>query len=253
MDTQSVREYPVEAYPTLGNPDPFSANVYSTDLETGQRLRWNDTLLTEPSGQYSHIFWAPFRAEYGHIYNVEVIRSSDGARTFADVRVPNPVTARIGDQSSARAVELIIEDPNIRALNAEVEYVLGNIFSTCDILRNTFSYKGQERLVENGWLVEVNLVENRFDLLFDCGGITTIPRPYCPPGYVPIHPIDLHLLIGDAAWNPPGGVLSPHIISQPGVMTNVENGFGFVGAGYRTVIRFYPADETLQKACFAYE
>jgi len=31
-------------------------------------------------------------------------------------------------------------------------------------------------------------------------------------------------------WAPPGGVFDPEILVQPGVFSNVENGYGFIGS-----------------------
>jgi hypothetical protein len=62
----------------------------------------------------------------------------------------------------------------------------------------------------------------------------------------------LNVLIGDAAWDPPGGVFDPDILSFPSAMSNVENGFGFVGSGYRLSQSLFPPRATVEYACFNY-
>lgn len=62
LDTQSVRVYPMEDIPTLGSPEPLDVDLTSTDLTTGQRRTWRDTVLAEPDGAHEYVFWSPFRA-----------------------------------------------------------------------------------------------------------------------------------------------------------------------------------------------
>jgi hypothetical protein len=251
LTTQSIRVYPLEDIPTLGSPEPLDVNVVSTDLETGERLTWRDTVLVEPNGQHEYIYWAPFRAEFGHEYRVEVVRRADGARSFAEVRVPEPVIVRIVNDRDAAAMQVLIEGERIRVLKPELVYTLANIASGCQVIRNRFSYQGRERRVEAGWRVDVNLVVDRSDILFECNGLTVFPPPYCPP-FLHLRSLDLNVLVGDVAWDPAGGVLDPDLLSEHNTMTNVENGFGFIGAGYRTVAPLYPSNEALEYACFAY-
>lgn len=85
-DTQSVRIYLPEDFPTLGSPEPLDVNVTSTDQQSGERRTWKDSVLVQPNGQYEHVFWSPFRAEFNREYRVEAVRRSDGATSFADRR-----------------------------------------------------------------------------------------------------------------------------------------------------------------------
>jgi len=81
------------------------------------------------------------------------------------------------------------------------------------------------------------------------GGITVFPSGPCPQ--LVLRALDLRVLIGDQMWDPPGGTFDPNILSQPKTMTNVENGFGFIGAGYRVVAPLFPSREAVEYACFA--
>lgn len=64
--------------------------------------------------------------------------------------------------------------------------------------------------------------------------------------------LNLHLIVGDAPWDPPGGIFDPNVLIQEGVMTNVENGFGIVTAGYRLVEDVLPPKDVVEAACFGY-
>lgn len=250
LETQSIRVYVLEDFPTLEVPNPDDLQVTSIDLGTGERVTWRDSTLVDPNGQRELVFRANIPVEFGRRYRIEVLRYSDGARSSAEVRIPDPVEVRIADESNPSAMGVVVEGRNIRALKPEVEYRMSDVLPDCTILRNRFSYEGRERAVEEGWRVDINLVVDRFDILFDCNGITMfVPGP-CPPNYIALSSLDLHVLVGDAEWDPPGGFLDPNILSEPTVMSNVENGFGFIGAGYRIVEALDPSRETLESACF---
>lgn len=252
LDTQSVRVYPLEDFPTLGSPAPPDANVSSTDLETGEQVPWRDSVHVDPNGQHEYIYWALFRAEYGHRYQIDVLRRSDGARSFAEVRVPEPVTVRIIDDTDASRMQVLIEGEGIRALSPEVTYIFSGTSEGCEPLVDQFSYEGYEQPVDNGWIVPVNMVSDRFDLLFNCGGVTVFPRNFCPPYYIGLKWIELDMIIGDHSWDPPAGVFDPNVVSHPTTMTNVENGFGIVAAGFRVTAKLFPSEAALQHACFTY-
>lgn len=245
LEVQSIRVYPLEALPTLRSPEPLDADVFSTDLETGARVAWRDSVLVEPNGQYDHVFWASHQVEYGHRYRIEVIRRSDGARTYAEVRVPDPVDVRILDDQNAVVMPVLIHGNGIRVLKPEVVYDID--IGDCDVVSNRFSYV--EERVNGGWQIELHLFTDHDRILWTCGdGQTQFASGRCPN--LRLRSVQLHLLVGDSVWSPPGGVLNPDVLSQPGVMSNVVNGFGFIGAGYRDVARLHPSTEALNRACF---
>lgn len=244
LPVQSIRVYPHEDVPALGT-SPLDADVFSTDLDTGERVVWRDSVLVDQRGQHEYVYWAPFRAQHGHEYRVEVIRRSDGARTHADVRVPEPVTVRILDDRNVSAMPVLIEGNDIRALKPEVVYDID--VGNCTPLRNRFSYP--EVRVEGGWEIRVHLVIDHDNILWGCsGGTTHFASGPCPN--LRLRNLELHALVGDSAWNPPGGTFDVDELSQPGVMSNVENGFGFVGSGYRIQAELRLPRESLNRACF---
>lgn len=90
---------------------------------------------------------------------------------------------------------------------------------------------------------EVNYLYNGF--VFTLGG-------HCRGDYVFLKGLELHATVGDTAWNPAGGYFDPNILSQPGRLSNVENGFGFVGGGYSLNAPLNPSRESVESACFRY-
>jgi len=249
LEMQSIRVYQVEDFPTLSSSKPLDVDVFSIDVDTGERTTWRDTVLVEPNGQHEFVFRAPFRAEFGHQYRVEVVRRIDGARSFAEVRVPELVTVRVIDDEDPSFTQVLIEGDDIRALKPVAVYSVDDLGPSCELIRNQFSYQGREQRVATGWQVDLNMVVDQRDILFNCNGITVFPSGPCPQ--LVLRALDLRVLIGDQMWDPPGGTFDPNILSQPKTMTNVENGFGFIGAGYRVVAPLFPSREAVEYACFA--
>lgn len=54
----------------------------------------------------------------------------------------------------------------------------------------------------------------------------------------------MEIFAASASWNPPGGVFDYELLAQPGTMSNVNNGFGFVGAGVEASITWVPDKAT---------
>ncbi len=48
-------------------------------------------------------------------------------------------------------------------------------------------------------------------------------------------------LAADSAWAPPGGVFDPDVLVVPGALSNVENGYGFIGAGEGIRVQWIPS------------
>ncbi len=57
-------------------------------------------------------------------------------------------------------------------------------------------------------------------------------------------------VVTNEEWVPPGGVFDAEAFVEPGTFSNVENGFGFVGAGYETKMQWVPSDSVLRASGF---
>jgi hypothetical protein len=240
LDTQSVRIYPLEDFPTLGSSEPLDLDVMSTDLQTGNRTMWRDTILVDRNGQHEYVFWAPFRAEFGHKYRIDVERRGGGATSYAEVRIPSQVMVRI-DESDAPLLHVFIEGEEIRVLKPEAEYTvrdargLGPDTSFFPILRYVFPYHGREEKVEQGWQLAIDMHIDFDELRYlYTGDAELILDRYC-----------FSLILY-------GGVFDPLLLSRPQTLSNVENGFGFVGGGYRIAPSLFPSREAVESACFVY-
>ena len=245
LDTQTVHIYVPDEYPMLLPSEGLDVAVFSTDMETGERVRWTDSVLVRSTGMREHVFWALFRPDFGRTYRVEAIRPSDGARSYADVRIPPPVTMRI-EEEAAPLLQVFIQGDGVRVLEPKFEYVVGASHINPGGFSITIDYSAREQLSENDWKVVANMIVDYEEIRFIVGASNLCRE------ILTLDTLKLHVLIGDARWDPPGGTFDPNVLAVPSVMTNVENGLGFIGGGYRKTEYLYPSQEAVESACFVY-
>ena len=252
LDSQWVRVYPIEARLIPAEPEPLDATVTSTDLTTGEEFAWRDSVMIDFADQFAHVYWAPFQAEYDHAYRIEV-RRSDGAETSVVAAVP---------ESS----ELVLESPQIspgnvflpvlvagdipRVLGVHVEYSVAYLpFEVGDIITNRFTipYYTEPHQAEGGWRIRINLSDD-----FEDVRSTIASQGESLDGRVGIILLNasIRLIVGNEEWDPPDGRFDADLLVQPGVLTNVEHGFGFVGAGYRLEREWIPSREAIVSSGF---
>src|SRR5690606_17457373 len=245
-DTQSVLVYPIEDFPSQGSPEPLDANVYSINLSTGERTMWRDSVLAHTDSSFTHAYWAPFRADHGERYRL-VVERSDGAASSVEVQVPEPVSISLLDESNAGRVRIGVEGADTRLLTPEIKY------RVYKLERNrreyTISYAGSEVQEADGWHITINMVRDATQINFLYNGQEMTLGGICREDFVILESLRLRAIIGDPVWEPPDGILDPDLISNPVAMSNVENGYGFVGAGYRIDELLCPSEELVAGSC----
>lgn len=251
-DTQWVRVYAIEDRLRPLPPEPLDATMTSTDLDGGDTSSWRDSLIREDDGRYAHVFWNPFRARFDHTYRLEATRDADRV-TRVDVKVPQEASLVLQepDTSGAEVISRVLVNQEVpRLMRVEVEYyyqydLRSNVGPRQDPSeRDTLSYDSTQRRVEGGWVVPISLSQDfrTFrDRLRETG-------KWNPQFGLVLREMTLRLAVVNESWDPPGGEFNREVVVQPGVMSNVENGFGFVGAGYRLRKRWVPSIEVLKKA-----
>lgn len=257
-DTQAVIVYPVESgtlEPT--RVEPLDAVVRSTELPSGETRVWRDSVFWDATSGYAHIFWSDFRAEYGQAYRVEVARS-DGSKSVATVRVPQQIA--VAEQSDTTGiVDLTFRGGTFRLVQLDLTYTVSVAFSNtveCPAVarhfKYTFSHAGEELRQEGGWDLSVDLGQYK-DLMEelirqDTGCFFLMTDRHSTE--IALNDLDLRVTFGDEAWDLPPEFLDRLVLSHPGTLTNVENGLGFVGAGYRDRIALTPTREAVDEAGF---
>jgi hypothetical protein len=249
-DTQKVRVFSISGQPGISRPDDLDATVSSVDLTTGTRTEWTHRKVLFEGGDQGHVFWAASRVEPGRAYRLDVVRS-DGATSSAQVTVPLPVEVNLetSEDRSDIPVQIIGSAPNL--LGVEVRYEAGNlppanpwppekgihpnVLHFVDI-----SYQDDLVETEDGWSFDIRM-QRDYDLVRDEYERNCLVTEGAPD--ISLRRVELHFVAADSAWNPPGGRFDPEILVEPGAMSNVENGFGFLGAGQVVRVRWTPPRE----------
>jgi hypothetical protein len=226
-DTQYVRVVPISD--RVGESEGLEgAVVRSVRLADGETVVWRDSLVTFRDGSTGTVFYAPVQIFPGYSYRFEVERS-DGATTSAQTDVPAPQQVEVGSVTAGNTRQTVrwpgITSPPFRA---EVWYRFRNrdprrpfqeivLTYAIDIERTTGRTSPQ-----GGWQLDV-LLSDDYELVRERLGFAREDPPT-------LLAVGMRLADRDAQWVPPGGRFDSEVLVQPGLFSNVENGFGFLGS-----------------------
>lgn len=226
---QRIRVIPVRRTPeeitSPNEPNAFiDASVASVDLETGQKLFWQHNLSTLNDSTLAHIYTSSIRIEPGRPYRIEVTRS-DSAQTSATTVVPSlsssippevePAVTSFGD-----AFQTVHLTGIPKAFDIEVYY---SVFNERTLARVIRPYGAAGAADDEGrWTIDIDL----------SGDAEQVLR-------------EVESELGTNVWLSEMGVRAKWIddqwpdidppfnldrLGQPGVLSNVENGDGFIGS-----------------------
>jgi len=236
-EVQALRVFQIDELLELTRPEPIDANVQSTDLNTGEMVAWQDSLVRFSNGKYGHVFWAPFQAQHEHEYRLEVIRS-DGVNAKVVTLVPPLSTPEIHEyDSDGFFVTLQIlwrRAPHL--IDIKVGYHTNVGFF--DI-----NYNLQQTKVDGGQIVTIDFRED-IKPIFRAAFAGGLGKPV-------LFRMDMRVVVTDENWDPPGGVFDANVFSEPGTFSNVVDGFGFVGSGYAADISWIPPVGILRQLGFS--
>ena len=239
-DSQFVRVTPIRQVVDFDEGDPIDATVTTFDLTDGSTLVWKDSLFTFDDGSQGHIFIAPLRIQPGHTYRMEVERS-DGIITSAETTVPQRPRAVVGTVNDTGGLFLtqtvhwlgVADDP----FNVETFYRFqtapGSPFTDVPV---EYPTDNQAADLSNGWQFVVDLSGDKEKV------VEVVPQP----DRLTFLGIGMGITVLDDQFDPPGGRFDPEVLVQPGVFSNVENGFGFVGAMGRFTTEWILEDDVVR-------
>jgi len=211
----------------------IDAEVYSIDLFSGVRQRWNHELTQLEDGTYGHVFRGRFLVNAKRTYRIEVIRA-DGKMTSAETRVVafnsdtlivrNPVE---WNQDSS----FVYQDVEIPGIASPWEIQAIYRWEGGDQAWKYLIPYGRpgERTEDGGWKVRLNISDDQVAVgehIEWAKSVGIIP-PGGPYGLVGM---GFQVRVLDENWDPPLGVFDPEVLAQTGVLSNVENGYGFFGS-----------------------
>lgn len=231
LSTQFLRVVPIDTLFGVDDDAPIDAVVRTIDLNSQDVEIWRDSLITFHDGTHGHVFMSNLRIKPGHRYRVEVERS-DGVITWAETTVPPAPIPEVGPPNVTSPPEAPLPVGNQKVFwrgLTEEPYRVDMYYRYRSIPANPFvdvrvPYPtGSSRQdTSEGWEITVNYTGDRNALNDKIGGL----------GFR-LAGLAMQVIVLADDWVPPGGVWDPEILSQPGVFSNVKNGFGFVGSAGR--------------------
>lgn len=229
-DLQGIRVVPIGLVLEEGGPsaEPLDAVVESVDLETGARVTWRDSVITFAGGDVGHVFVADFRPRFDAPYEVTATRS-DGAVSRVRVRTPPAVEAlplELGPVTFILPV-LWTQAPSLNVVRVTYAFQ----YAGCAFGRETFDVVPPAYPFEFGWRVDLPLADAAGRLR---GRLGTNEQ-------LALVSVTVDAFVSNTEWRPIFGTpYDPEIYVEPGTLENVENGFGFVGAGFIAPVEWRP-------------
>lgn len=229
-DTQFVR---VEALrTTVLDPGgaPLDAQVSSTDLGTGERVAWSDSVVVLDDGTVGNLFFAAFHPRVGGSYRLEV-RRPDGRATQATTNIPPApeifVTSPMGD-SLDLAQRIILKEVRDRPFHVAMQYEVGVKPEQRKTLEISYENAGTQS--GTGWQIEIQLVRDRRIILNQLNRVR-FDRSVLFFG--------LNMVVSQLSseW-------------ESTLSRNITNGEGFFGAISRGAVTWTLATEDVTKAGF---
>ena len=237
-ETQALRVVPIQPDLESVTSAPLNVTMTATDLVNGNQFSWRDSLVAFDDGTSGHVFLADFRPEYGRRYRIDVTRP-DGARTTARVRIPQLVEPFREETVFVPSDALLrIVWPGAPQLNRiEVTYILES--SGCQTPTVTIPFEGDAEPFEFGWMTTIRFAEDARRVLDEVGN-----SPHA------VLLVTLSAEVASEDGRPPGGIFDPEILIEPGTLSNVERGFGFVGGAYPTSLAWRPEEDAINRTAF---
>lgn len=228
------------------------ATVRSIHVESGEVRVWQDSLVTFSDESTGVVFFSDFTPEHEQAYRLEVTRN-DGATSSVEVTVPRDITIRRELNSNPLVPEFILEGELPNFVQVAVKYRTSALQPQKPVVLEpvqfpvNVSYKGLEEREGDGWKYRIDYREDLSQIreAFEAACLTT--------EYIAVRSIQLEFFVGDNAWVPPGGEFDPELLVQPQLFSNIENGFGYFGAGYVVDFNVLPTTPTLQTVGFIFD
>ena len=280
-DSQGVIVFPIENELRALPAEPLDAILTSTDLETGDQFVWSDSMVFRDNGVV-HVYWAPFRASHGRTYQLNVASASGERHSEVTVTVPPKaeivpggvfediwirqnvaVTAPV-DRLNFLLVRYVIK---AKLPPASLAYPVLPPDKQTDfgapppsdpmsppvvdtlIVQRLFvpiAYSEKAELSADGWTIPVNFSDDFREIRQRVSRRGNNDASYG----IRLEAIEISLVAANAEWAAPGDQYETNVLIQPGAMTNVKGGFGFVGAGYLLEHRYQLPDDVLTRIGF---
>ena len=232
-DTQAVRIFTIDPVLDLIPPEDLDASVTVFELDTGQTFQLSDSLIALPGDDYRHVFWSVFDVQYGNTYRLEVERSDGSVSRSEEIKVPSPIeiVQVPPNETAVRDIEIPVlitgNPPSIPRV--DVTHLTQSINSDGAVIATNevvISYTGKVEETPEGMLLNIQLSDD-FAIIREDYAEKEIPN-----GFICSNAVRVDIHVGNESWKSPVEIFDPNILVEPGTFSNIENGFGYFGAGF---------------------
>lgn len=209
----------------------IDARVYTRDLTDSTSVLWHHELKQLEDGKFIHLYKATFLVKTGHVYRLDVIRS-DGTTTSATTKVPSVSTSKLVLKSGAvvlsdSSVVQEISIPDVPALwdMSAIYLVEGPDYRD----RAFVPYEKPEAPGADGlWRYRLNITADQDSIIARARRFVQESNRKDIP--VTLTAMGIQFRIMDGAWFPLFSEDDIVKLAQPGVLSNVVNGYGLFGS-----------------------
>ncbi len=197
----------------------IDARVFLTDVTDSLTTEMLHELKEIEPGSYGHIYSSSLFLRPNHRYRVEIIRK-DEQSTYAETQLPNLSSVR-----AEQAAPMVNEDTtdirqNIVLTDVQALWDIDVIYHVSgpacfQAARIPVSYGRAGRATNGGWEIEVDIARDRQQ-------IGAANQTICAMG--------VRARVMDSQWIFPEGEINLEELALPENLTNVENGYGFIGS-----------------------
>lgn len=241
-DRQVVRVEPIS--PTLGGQLDIDGQVVSEHLATGETTAWRDSVVTFPDGSTGHLFLADYRPAYDSPVEFRVEQGGETV-TYARVTVPPNVTPFFGNLITGARNQLDLLLPGApRVVGARVIYNVAGGRSTSpsgNVYLEAVDVEPQDvTSIEFGWRVRVDFTRQVEELR--ARFLQREVREFNATG------IRVQVSIANEEWAAPFPFrFSRELLIQPGTVSNVRGGYGFLGAAYTIEADWVASEDEIRR------
>lgn len=227
-DTQWVR---IEALQDslITDTKPLDAVVTMTQVSSGRRVVWRDSLFHFIGGASAYNYWSAEPVLPLETYRLEVMRS-DGVTSAATVTMPDTFPDPVLNVFPFSLINLPVSG-SVCAQTFEMVIALER-FAALEITYHVPTTRGTERTYSVSYVLRaVPVEEGQFEVIVpwveDLRQLAALDRDIGVAELLRLRAVDL--LVASAGPNWPPNTLDDETVALPGAVTHVEHGYGFVG------------------------
>ena len=242
---QAVRVVRIADTVRAGSGEALDVEVLSLDLDTGEATSWRDSLVTYRDGSQGRVYRAGLQPAFGSRHEFRVV-PREGPPVTVYVPVPPLVEPRVAPgEGYPGDVRFRVAWPDAPQLN-EIRLTYEVAIGSGDVERLTFPFPGEIQETDGGWTLVLRLEQDAAALREQIRR-----RPAYQTGLLPaftLHGLQVDVDVASSTWRIPEVVRNDEVLRiQPEAFTNVENGYGFVGASYAASVAWEPSADDLRR------